>query len=176
VVKQKLTKPEDKSRSSWKPATPADQTHSPAPPQQAAPADAAQGILSLQRVLASIPGAFDQQQEPVQKQEQPNKTGLPDNLKSGLENISGIDMSATRVHRNSSKPANVGAHAYTQGSNIFLGPGQDKHLPHEAWHVVQQAQGRVKPTGTVAGLPLNDNKSLESEADRMGALASRMGT
>jgi hypothetical protein len=26
-------------------------------------------------------------------------------------------------------------------------PGQEQHLPHEAWHVVQQKQGRVKPTG-----------------------------
>ncbi|MEL6127089.1 MAG: DUF4157 domain-containing protein, partial [Pseudomonadota bacterium] len=36
--------------------------------------------------------------------------------------------------------------AYAQGSNIHLGPGQDQHLPHEAWHVVQQRQGRVPTT------------------------------
>ncbi|HAP61901.1 MAG TPA: hypothetical protein DCR93_21180, partial [Cytophagales bacterium] len=32
------------------------------------------------------------------------------------------------------------------GTDIHLAPGQQKHLPHEAWHVVQQKQGRVKPT------------------------------
>lgn len=35
---------------------------------------------------------------------------------------------------------------YSQGTDIHIGPGQEKHLPHEAWHVVQQKQGRVKPT------------------------------
>ena len=28
--------------------------------------------------------------------------------------------------------------------DIHLGPGQEKHLPHEAWHVVQQKQGQSK--------------------------------
>ncbi|MEM7041075.1 MAG: DUF4157 domain-containing protein [Bacteroidota bacterium] len=36
------------------------------------------------------------------------------------------------------------AHAYDQGTDIHIGPGQEKHLPHEAWHVVQQKQGRVR--------------------------------
>ena len=36
--------------------------------------------------------------------------------------------------------------AFTQGSEIHVAPGQKRHLPHEAWHVVQQAQGRVQPT------------------------------
>ena len=37
-----------------------------------------------------------------------------------------------------SQPAQLQAHAYAQGSNIFIAPGQERHLPHEAWHVVQQ--------------------------------------
>jgi hypothetical protein len=45
-------------------------------------------------------------------------------------------------------------------------------LPHEAWHVVQQAQGRVKPTMQMKdGVPVNDDKGLEHEADVMGAKA-----
>jgi len=55
-------------------------------------------------------------------------------------------MDHVQVHRNSSKPAQLNAHAFAQGSDIHLAPGQEQHLPHEAWHVVQQAQGRVKPT------------------------------
>jgi hypothetical protein len=97
--------------------------------------------------------------------------GLPENLRSGIEALSGIDMSGVRVHRNSSKPAALQAHAYAQGLDIHLGPGQEKHLPHEAWHVVQQAQGRVAPTLNMGGTPVNDNPSLEQEADAMGSEA-----
>ncbi len=83
-----------------------------------------------------------------------------------------MDMSGVRVHRNSDKPAALQAHAYAQGSDIHLGPGQEKHLPHEAWHVVQQAQGRVRPTLQMAGAtPVNNDAQLEREADLMGARA-----
>jgi hypothetical protein len=104
-------------------------------------------------------------------QRAPNKTGMPDNLKSGVEQLSGLDMSDVRVHYNSSKPANVQAYAYTQGTDIHVAPGQEKHLGHEAWHVTQQKQGRVQPTTEVAGMPVNDNSGLEHEADVMGAKA-----
>lgn len=97
---------------------------------------------------------------------------LPEGLRSGIETLSGIDMSGVRVHRNSSKPAALQAHAFAQGQNIHLGPGQEKHLPHEAWHVVQQAQGRVRANlQTPAGIGINDSANLELEADRMGAKA-----
>ena len=39
------------------------------------------------------------------KEEAPsNETGMQDHLKSGIENISGVDLSGVRVHYNSSKP------------------------------------------------------------------------
>jgi hypothetical protein len=102
----------------------------------------------------------------------PNRTGMPDNLKAGVEAMSGMSLDHVRVHRNSSKPAQLNAHAYAQGSDIHLAPGQDRHLPHEAWHVVQQAQGRVKPTMQMKGnVPVNDDAHLEHEADLMGAKA-----
>lgn len=112
-----------------------------------------------------------QQTFPVQKSE--NKTGLPDSLKSGAENMSGMNLDSVRVHTNSAKPASVGAYAYTQGTDIHVAPGQMKHLPHETWHVVQQMQGRVKPTTYVGGLPVNDNAGLEKEADNMGEKANK---
>ncbi len=100
----------------------------------------------------------------------PNKTGLPDNLKSGIESLSGMSMDHVKVHYNSAKPAQLAAHAYAQGADIHVGPGQEKHVPHEAWHVVQQAQGRVKPTTQFKQeVPLNDEVGLENEADLMGA-------
>ena len=49
------------------------------------------------------------------------------------------------------RPAQLQAHAFAQGADIHMAPGQEKHLPHEAWHVVQQKQGRVKPTVQMKG-------------------------
>ena len=110
------------------------------------------------------------QQQPIQKKK--NNTGLPDNLKTGMENLSGMSLDDVNVHRNSDKPAQLQAHAYAQGTDIHLGPGQEKHLPHEAWHVVQQKQGRVQPTMQMKGMVnVNDDAGLEKEADVMGAKA-----
>ncbi|MFC1747787.1 DUF4157 domain-containing protein [Pseudomonadota bacterium] len=100
-----------------------------------------------------------------------NKTGMPDSLKSGVEALSGMDMSDVRVYKNSNKPAQLNALAYAQGNDIHLGAGHEQHLAHEAWHVVQQRQGRVKPTTQMAGVQVNDDVSLEKEADAMGAKA-----
>ena len=96
---------------------------------------------------------------------------MPDGLKSGIESMSGMDLSDVRVHANSSAPAQIDALAYAQGNDIHLAPGQEQHLPHEAWHVVQQRQGRVQPTLQMAGVGVNDDVALESEADAMGAKA-----
>jgi hypothetical protein len=101
-----------------------------------------------------------------------NSGGLPEGLKSGIESLSGMSMDDVQVHYNSQKPANVNALAYAQGTNIHLGAGQEKHLPHEAWHVVQQKQGRVKPTMQMKGaVNINDDEGLEKEADEMGEKA-----
>ncbi len=110
----------------------------------------------------------------VAQREPANRTGLPDSLKSGVEAMSGLSMDDVRVHYNSDKPAQLQAHAYTQGSDIHVAPGQEQHLAHEAWHVVQQKQGRVAPTAQLRGVALNDDKSLEKEADTMGAQAFQM--
>lgn len=107
-------------------------------------------------------------------QRKPNNTGLPDNLKAGVENLSGFSMDDVKVHYNSSQPATVQALAYTQGTDIHVAPGQEQHLPHEAWHVAQQMAGRVEPTTEVSGMPVNDNVGLEHEADTMGAKASSL--
>src|SRR6185369_4866685 len=58
---------------------------------------------------------------------------------------------------------------------IYIAPGQERHLPHEAWHVVQQKQGRVQPTMQMkTGVPVNDNAGLEHEADVLGEKALQM--
>ena len=103
-----------------------------------------------------------------------NRNGMPHSLKAGLEAPSGMDLSGARVHYNASKPAQLNALAYTQGHDIHVGPGQEKHLPHEGWHAVQQRQERVKPTIQAKGVSINDDPRLEREADVMGAKASEM--
>ena len=103
-----------------------------------------------------------------------NRTGMPEHLKTGIETLSGFSMDDVRVHYNSDKPATVQALAYTQGTDIHVAPGQERHLPHEAWHVAQQMSGRVEPTTEVGGMPVNDNADLEHEADVMGAKANSL--
>ena len=108
-------------------------------------------------------------------QKQTNHTGLPDNIKRGVEYLSGVDISDVRVKYNSPEPAKVNAHAFAQGNKIHVAPRQEKHIAHEAWHTVQQKQGRVKATKSVSGKPINDSSSLEREADVMGKRASVLG-
>jgi len=110
-----------------------------------------------------------QLQETLSQQHNPN--GMPHELKAGIEYLSGMDLSDVKVHKNSGKPAALNALAYAQGGDIHLGPGQEQHLPHEAWHIVQQRQGRVEPTMQMAGTQINDDVGLEKEADVMGAKA-----
>lgn len=111
-------------------------------------------------------------EEPIQQK--PNNTGLPDHLKAGVESLSGFSMDEVKVQYNSSKPATVQALAYTQGTDIHIAPGQEKHLPHEAWHVAQQMAGRVDPTTEIGGMPVNDSVDLEHEADMMGTKANNL--
>lgn len=100
-----------------------------------------------------------------------DKTGLPDRLRKGVEALSGFSLDGVRVHHNAEKPQQLEAHAYAQGSDIPIAPGQERHLPHEAWHVVQQAEGRVRPIAPLGGSPVNDDAGLEAVADAMGGRA-----
>jgi hypothetical protein len=104
------------------------------------------GLEKEADVLGSKAVTKNSMQEPGSPQ-RPIKTSashrsrqiLPDNLKTGMENLSGYSMDDVKVHRNSDKPASQ-ARAYAQGTDMHLGSDQEKHLPHEAWHVVQQKQ------------------------------------
>jgi hypothetical protein len=114
---------------------------------------------------------------PVQKAA--NRTGMPDHVKARMESSFNTDFSNVNVHPESGKASEVGALAYTQGSDIHFAPGQfqpdtsqgKKLLGHELAHVVQQRQGRVRPTTEVNGMPVNDNPTLEQEADNLGSKA-----
>ena len=108
----------------------------------------------------------------LQQKANKNNTGLPDNLKFGVESLSGISLDDVKVNYNSDKTSSLGAHGYAQGNQIHLEGGQEKHLAHEAWHVVQQKQGRVNSTKEVNGKRINDDSLLEKEATNMGNKAN----
>lgn len=99
-------------------------------------------------------------------------TGLPDTLAKGVENLSGMSMDNVTVHRNSDQPAQLNAYAYARDPDIHLAPGQEVHLPHEAWHVAKQAQGRVNPVKQTMGDVVNDDQPLAQTADEVGARAA----
>ncbi|MEC4677978.1 MAG: DUF4157 domain-containing protein [Nitrospirota bacterium] len=121
--------------------------------------------LPIQRFATSGPGPASTSTSVNTK----TKTGLPASLKSGIEGLSGFSMDDVKVHYNSQKPSQLKALAFAQGRDIHLASGQERHLPHEAWHVVQQKQGRVKPTLQMkANINVNDEVHLEREADVMG--------
>lgn len=110
-----------------------------------------------------------------------NQTGIPDMVKQRMEGSFGADFSSVRVHPESSKAPEVGALAYTQGTDIHFAPGQFKPdtsagqqlLGHELTHVIQQAEGRVQPTTEIGGMAVNDDAGLEREADLMGSIATQ---
>lgn len=109
-----------------------------------------------------------------------DNTGMPDKLQAKMESAFSTGFSDVKVHKNSGKATEVGAVAYTQGTDVHFAPGQydpgtsagQKLLGHELAHVVQQREGLVQPTGSVGGLPLNDSPALEKEADVKGEKAS----
>ncbi|MGB1206180.1 MAG: eCIS core domain-containing protein [Chitinophagales bacterium] len=120
---------------------------------------------------------------PLQKQENKSSTsnGLPTEVQMKMENSLGADFSNVNIHKDSKSATDVGALAYAQGNDVHFAPGQFKPntqagqelIGHELTHVVQQREGRVKPTTQAKGLPVNDDKSLEKEADDMGKMAAQ---
>lgn len=111
---------------------------------------------------------------------QPKSGGLalPDAVRTKMEYVLGADFSDVRVHVGS-EAANIGAIAFTWGSDIHFAPGHynpntfqgQQLLGHELTHVVQQRSGRVRnPFGN--GTAVVQDTLLEAEADRMGLRAA----
>ncbi|MCL2292108.1 MAG: DUF4157 domain-containing protein, partial [Candidatus Bathyarchaeota archaeon] len=110
---------------------------------------------NLQRQTASTPSAS------------PASGGspLPFDMREKYESRAGFSLADVRVYYNSDEPAKLGALAYARGNVVHIGPGQEKHLPHEIGHVVQQKAGLVRPTLQIQGINVNDNVKLEKDAD-----------
>ena len=116
---------------------------------------AVQRFTNLQQMANNSPQVRQLQavQAMVQSPAATQKTALPGKLRSGIERISGMSMGDVSVHYQSPMPAQLQARAFAQGTDIHIAPGEERHLPHEAWHVVQQKQGRVQ-ANTVAPIQM----------------------
>lgn len=95
-----------------------------------------------------------------------NLTGIPTQMKIDFERRSGLSFDDVRVHYNSDRPMKIGALAYTQGMQVHIGPGQEKHLRHELGHVVQQKTMPVPATVMKRGIAINNDPRLEKLADQ----------
>ncbi|MDD4160950.1 MAG: DUF4157 domain-containing protein [Methanothrix sp.] len=114
---------------------------------------------------------------------------LEGGVRGRMERSFGVDFGSVRIHSDAHADGlnrSIQARAFTTGQDVFLRQGEyrpgssegQRLLAHELTHVVQQnggevqrAQGLVKPTGEVSGSPLNDSRTLESEADSVGQKA-----
>lgn len=111
---------------------------------------------------------FLQKEKTEKKRAAANRTNIPTHIKNRVESAANVSLDDVSVHYNSSWPERYGALAYTQGNQVHIGPGQERHLPHELGHVVQQKLGRVSATKVENGYALNDDPVLERQADRIG--------
>ncbi|KAB8153575.1 DUF4157 domain-containing protein [Kordia sp. TARA_039_SRF] len=107
---------------------------------------------------------------------------LPSNLQSNMESSFGHDFSNVGIHTNSQKAVQMNARAFTQNEQVHFAPGEfnpnsaggQNLIGHEFTHIAQQRAGVVKPTKMLKkGVMVNDDKSLESEADTFGKKAVR---
>lgn len=132
---------------------------------------AAAAPVAIQRLPAPAAGPLTRPRLTPLTQNGPSgdSAALPSVLSEAIEAQAGVSMAGVSVHRNSPAPAAIGAHAFAQGADIHLGPGQDSHLAHEAWHIAQQRQGRVPRRRRIDGQPVNDDSHLEREATEFSA-------
>ncbi len=102
-----------------------------------------------------------------------SRTGIPGDMQGRFEAYSGLSFDDVRVHYNSAKPAQLRAFAFTQGNQVHIGPGQEKHLGHELGHVIQQKLGdaNISEAQRRTSFNLNLDPTLERRADWLSVRA-----
>ena len=108
------------------------------------------GRVSNSELIQLLSGSTPDDTDSPNTDSSQNTSRIPAGLKAKYEQLSGVSMDDVSVHYNSDKPIQYGALAYTQGNDVYLGPGQEQHLGHELGHVIQQKQGRVSVTGSAS--------------------------
>jgi hypothetical protein len=116
------------------------------------------------------------QQLAMQKKE--NKTGLPDNLKSGIEQLSGYAMDDVKVHYNSDKPAQLQAQALgtvrpTSDSVSANGDCNLEMANHEGTPAMEPKS--ISDSGSIVQRLLQkyEQRLLESERLRLNDLVAK---
>jgi len=102
---------------------------------------------------------------------------LPPQVRRHMEAFFAVGFSDVRIHVGSAA-VDIGALAFTRGSDIFFAPGHydpesargRELLAHELTHVLQQRAGRVTNPCDIAVVVYDED--LEAEARRMGRLAA----
>ncbi|WP_139488473.1 eCIS core domain-containing protein [Brevibacillus dissolubilis] len=139
-----------------------------------------QMVMQMQKTIGNKATAQLMKSQPPSSLPPTAANKMPLYVQSKMEGVFGHNFADVNIHRHSGRAGELGALAYTQGNDIHFAPGQynpdspagQSLLGHELAHVIQQRQGRVKPTLEHKGLPINDNPALEQEADQMGAKAA----
>lgn len=145
------------------------------PQQESAPVQAKKDNL---KSMASPEFALNA--DPVHTKSSGTGTALPENVRGQMEQSMNADFSNVKVHTGSGKAEQAGALAVAQGNEVHFAQGQynpasktgQELLGHELAHVKQQQEGRVKANSVVGNLAVNDDASLEHEADKAGAAAA----
>lgn len=115
----------------------------------------------------------EQKKEQKPQESKTDHTGIPAGIKTQFQAFSGLSFDDVRIHYGSDKPAQMQAYAFTQGNDVYIGPGQEKHLPHELGHVIQQKRQRLPATCFFAGRPVNTDIRMERLADSLAWNALR---
>ena len=122
------------------------------------------------------PAALRYAAAPLQRRESAGGIGAAENeavrsLTAGRVDLHALGATVRHVPATDPRLTAVGARSLTRGRHALVGNAADRG--HELWHMAQQAMGRVRSTGSIAGQPLNAQPSLEREADHMGSLIAR---
>ncbi|MGE3858012.1 MAG: DUF4157 domain-containing protein [Dehalococcoidia bacterium] len=104
---------------------------------------------------------------------------LPHGLRGQMERAFNTNLGSVRLQEDGSA-RDLDALAYTRGADITVAPGHlqphsgsgKRLIAHELVHVIQQRADRVPSPHAEEGLPVNEDHSLEREADRLGRRAS----
>jgi len=107
---------------------------------------------------------------------------LPQDARSHLETVMGVDLSGVRVHIGT-QPAKLGARAFAHGTDLYFQPEVYDpatatglgEIAHELVHVCQQQRTQKVPaSGTGAGsVSLVREATEEAQAERVARLVSR---
>lgn len=121
----------------------------------------AESVRRSGQELGAAGGELDEHTEATINRARRNGSALPGGVRRSMERAFGADFADVRVHTGPSAESlnrQVGAVAFTVGSDIFLGrsaPGVSSQagqglLAHELVHTIQQGGARAKPEETQA--------------------------